>query len=44
VGETGPVVVALAAATVLDETTLSAAFGHRVRRLVDGDTVALVAG
>jgi len=33
-----------AAATVLDETTLSAAFGHRVRRLVDGETVALVAG
>ena len=32
------------AATVLDEATLSAAFGHRVRRLVDGETVALVAG
>ena len=29
---------------VLDEATLSAAFGHRVRRLVDGETVALVAG
>ena len=32
------------AATVLDEGTLSTAFGHRVRRLVDGETVALVAG
>jgi iron complex transport system ATP-binding protein len=32
------------AATVLDEATLSAAFGHRVRRLADGETVALVAG
>jgi iron complex transport system ATP-binding protein len=32
------------AAAVLDEATLSAAFGHSVRRLVDGETVALVAG
>ena len=31
------------AADVLDEATLSAAFGHRVRRLADGDAVALVA-
>jgi iron complex transport system ATP-binding protein len=40
----GAACVAGPAATVLDETTLSSAFGHRVRRLVDGDTVALVAG
>ena len=32
------------AAAVLDEATLSTAFGHRVRRLVEGETVALVAG
>jgi iron complex transport system ATP-binding protein len=40
----GGVCVVGPAADVLDEATLSQAFAHRVRRLVDGDTVALVAG
>lgn len=36
--------VAGSAASVLTEATLSVAFGHPVRRLSDGDTVAVVAG
>ena len=40
----GSACVAGAAADVLDEPTLSAAFAHRVRRLADGDLVAWVAG